>query len=117
MRIKTGVTARKRHKKVLKRAKGFFGAAHKRFRVANEAVLHAERSAFIHRRSKKRDFRRLWITRINAATRDNGISYSRFINGLKLYEYETDRKILARLAIEDPNAFTKLVELAKSKLN
>ncbi|MCK5744181.1 MAG: 50S ribosomal protein L20 [Caldisericia bacterium] len=117
MRIKTGVTAKKRHKKVLKRAKGFFGAAHRRYKVANEAVMHAERSSFIHRRTKKRDFRRIWITRINAACRENGIAYSRFINGLKIAEFETDRKILSRLAIEDPNAFTAIVNLAKSKLN
>jgi large subunit ribosomal protein L20 len=117
MRIKGGVTSRRRHKKVLKRAKGFFGAAHKRYRVAHEAVIHADRSQYIHRRTKKRDFRRLWITRINAASRENGISYSRFINGLSKAGFDTDRKILSKLAIEDPNTFTKLVELARSNLN
>lgn len=117
MRVKTGTVTRARHKKVLKRAKGFFGASGRRYRVAHEAVIHAERYEFIHRRARKRDFRRLWIARINAASRENGITYSRLINGLSLAGFETDRKILAKTAIEDPAAFTKLVELAKSKLN
>ncbi|HNW31381.1 MAG TPA: 50S ribosomal protein L20 [Caldisericia bacterium] len=116
MRVKGGIVARRRRKKVLNRASGFFGAAHRRFKIAKEQVLHAERYEFIHRRQRKRDFRRLWITRINAAARMNGITYSRLVAGLNGAGFEIDRKILAKLAIEDANAFTKLVELAKANL-
>lgn len=116
MRVKGGSVSRQRRKKILKRASGFFGASHKRFKCANEAVGHAERFEFIHRRQRKRDFRRLWITRINAATRENGLTYSKFIAGLAQVGFATDRKILAKLAIDDPNAFTKLVEMAKTNI-
>ncbi len=116
MRVKGGTVSRQRRKKVLNRASGFFGAAHRRFKTANEAVGHAERFEFVHRRQRKRDFRRLWITRINAATRENGLTYSKFIAGLAQAGFATDRKILAKLAIDDPNAFTKLVEMAKASI-
>ena len=117
MRVKGGIVARRRRKEVLRRAKGFFGATHRRFRAAKEAVIHAERYQYIHRRTKKRDFRGIWITRINAATRQNGMTYSRFIAGLAKAGFATDRKILAKIAIEDPNGFTQLVELAKTSLS
>ncbi len=117
MRVKRGFVARHRRKKILARASGFFGAAHRRFKIAKEQVLHAERYEYIHRRERKRDFRRFWITRINIAARDNGITYSKLIAGLAKAGFATDRKILAKLAVEDPNAFTKIVELAKSNLS
>ncbi|HCX65532.1 MAG TPA: 50S ribosomal protein L20 [Eubacteriaceae bacterium] len=116
-RVKKAINAKKRHKKVLKLAKGYFGAKSKQFRPANEAVMRALRSSYTGRKLKKRDFRKLWITRINAAARLNDISYSRLMHGLKLADVQIDRKILAELAVNDEAAFGKLVEVAKSKLN
>ncbi|MGI6225794.1 MAG: 50S ribosomal protein L20 [Peptococcales bacterium] len=113
-RIKRGVTARRRHKKVLKLAKGYRGARSKIFRVANQAVMKALRYSYEHRRLRKRDFRKLWIARINAAARLNGMSYNRFINGLKKAGIEINRKMLAELAVNDAKAFSELVNLAKN---
>ena len=110
------VNAKKRRNKVFKLAKGYFGAKSKQFRAANEQVARSLRYAYIGRRLRKRDFRKLWIARINAAVRPYGLSYSRFINGLKLADVNVNRKILADLAVNDPAAFGKIVELAKSKL-
>ncbi len=115
-RIKMSVNAKKRRNKVFKLAKGYFGAKSKQFRAANEQVARSLRYAYIGRRLRKRDFRKLWIARINAAVRPYGLSYSRFINGLKLADVNVNRKILADLAVNDPAAFGKIVELAKSKL-
>ncbi len=115
-RAKRGFKARRRRNKVLKLAKGYRGARSKLFRSATEAVDRALNYAFRDRKVKKRDFRALWITRINAAARDNGISYSRLVHGLKQAEIGLDRKILAQLAVTDPSAFTAVVEQAKTKL-
>ena len=115
-RVKGGVHAKKKHKSVLDRAKGFRGARSRRFRVAKEAVFHAERYAYRDRRRRKGDFRRLWITRINAASRIDGLSYSRFMHGLKLAEIEIDRKNLADMAVREPAAFSAVVALAKDAL-
>ena len=115
-RVKSGVTAHKRHKKILKLAKGYRGARSKQFKKANELVMKALYYARRDRRAKKGEFRRLWIARINAAARVNGISYSRFVCGLTKAGVEVNRKMLADLAISDANAFTKLVEVAKENL-
>jgi len=115
-RIKSAVTTRKRHKKILKLAKGYRGAKSKLFRTANEAVMKSLVYAYIGRKQRKRDFRKLWIARINAAARMNGISYSRLMNGLKKANVEINRKMLSEIAIADPKAFTALVEKAKSAL-
>ena len=115
-RIKVGVTAHRRHKHILKLAKGYRGAKSKQFKKANETVMKALSYARRDRRVKKREFRRLWIARINAATRANGMSYSRFINGLAKAGIEMNRKVLADMAIYDSAAFTKLVEAAKAAL-
>jgi len=115
-RVKRSLNSKKKHKKVLKLAKGYYGAKSKLYRPANEAVMRALRSSYAGRKQKKRDFRKLWITRINAATRMNDMSYSRFINGLKKANVEIDRKMLADLAMNDEAAFTKLVEVAKNAL-
>ena len=112
-RVKKGVNAHKRHKKILKLAKGFYGAKSKVFRAANPAVMRSLRSAYIGRKNKKRDFRRLWIARINAAARMNGISYSQFMNGLKKSGIEINRKMLSEMAIYDAPAFAALCETAK----
>ncbi|MDD2447866.1 MAG: 50S ribosomal protein L20 [Tissierellia bacterium] len=112
-RVKGGVNAKKRHNKVLKQSKGYFGAKSKLFRPANQAVMKSLNYAFIGRKLRKRDFRKLWITRINAAARSNGISYSKFINGLKKSNIEVNRKMLSEMAIYDPEGFTKLVEIVK----
>lgn len=114
-RVKRAVHAKKAHKKVLDRAKGYKGARSRRFRTANEQVMHAMQDAFKDRRDRKGQFRRLWITRINAAARQNGISYSQFMSGLKAAEVDVDRKMLAEMAVNDPKSFTQLVELAKSR--
>ena len=114
MRIKKGVNAKKKHKKVLKLAKGYYGAKSKLYRSANEAVMRALRSSYVGRKEKKRNFRRLWITRINAGTRIYDLSYSKFMFGLKQAGVEMDRKILADLAMNDINAFAKLVDVAKA---
>lgn len=112
-RVKKAINAKKKHKKVLKLAKGYYGAKSKIFRPANQAVMRALRSAYIGRKLRKRDFRKLWITRINAGARLNGISYSRFINGLKKANVDINRKMLSEMAIYDAQGFAKLVELAK----
>ena len=115
-RVKRGVVARRRHKKILKQAKGYYGARSRVFRVAKQAVIKAGQYAYRDRRQRKRQFRQLWIARINAAARQNGMSYSRFINGLKKASVEIDRKILADIAVHDKNAFTALVDAAKGAL-
>jgi large subunit ribosomal protein L20 len=115
-RVKGGVHAKKNHKAVLDRAKGYRGARSRRFKVAKEAVQHAERYAYRDRRARKGDFRKLWITRINAAARQEGLSYSRLMHGLKLAEVEVDRKNLADLAVRDAAAFAALVTVAKQAL-
>ncbi|MDH3797580.1 MAG: 50S ribosomal protein L20 [Desulfobacterales bacterium] len=116
MRIKRGFKARKRRKKILKLAKGFRGGRSKLFRTAADAVDKSLMYAYRDRRQRKRDFRRLWIARINAAVRIHKLSYSRFIHGLKLAEVGLDRKVLAELAISDPAGFAKIAELAAQKL-
>lgn len=113
-RIKRGVTAHRRHKKVLKQAKGYFGMKSKIFRPANQQVMKSLNYAYAHRRKKKGDFRKLWIQRINAAARIEGLSYSRFISGLKNSGVQINRKVLADLAVNDQAAFKGLVELAKN---
>ena len=115
-RVKKAMNARKKHKKILKLAKGFRGSRSKLYRPANEFVMKALKHAYVGRKLKKRDFRKLWIQRINAATRANGMSYSRFMNGLKLAGVEVNRKMLSEMSINDPQGFAKLVEVAKSKL-
>lgn len=112
-RIKRGVNARKRHKNILKQAKGYFGAKSKLFRPANQAVMKSLSYAYIGRKQRKRDFRKLWITRINAAVRPHGLSYSKFISALKNNNVEINRKILSDMAINDPAGFEKLVESVK----
>ncbi len=113
-RVKRGNVARKRRKKILKLAKGFRGSHSKLFRTANQQVMKALRNAYRDRRKRKRDFRRLWITRINAAARMNGLSYSKLTHQLKKAEVGLNRKMLAQLAMVDPQAFEKVVEVAKS---
>ncbi|GLP96136.1 MULTISPECIES: 50S ribosomal protein L20 [Paraferrimonas] len=115
-RVKRGVTARARHKKILKQAKGYYGARSRVYRVAVQAVTKAGQYAYRDRRQKKRQFRQLWIARINAAARQNGMSYSQFINGLKKASIEIDRKILADIAVFDQHAFGVLVGKAKEAL-
>ena len=116
-RVKRGVVARSRHNKVLKKAKGYYGARRKVFRVAKQAVTKAGQYAYRDRRQRKRQFRALWIARINAGARLSGLSYSRFINGLNRAEIEIDRKVLADLAVHDPEAFAALAEQAKQALD
>ena len=115
-RVKKGVTARKRHKKVIKQAKGFYGQKSRNFKAANPAVMRALRSAYVGRKNKKREYRRLWIARINAAARMNDISYSRLMDGLKKSGIEINRKMLSEMAINDPAAFAQLCETAKKAL-
>lgn len=112
-RVKTARTTRARHKKVLKRAKGYYGAKHYRFRNANQAVLKSLSYAFVGRKDKKSDFRKLWITRINAAARMNGLTYSKLIAGLKKANVSINRKMLAEIAVSDAKAFTEIAEVAK----
>ena len=116
-RVKGGVNAKKKHNKILKLEKGYRGARSKQYRIAKQSVMRALASAYAGRKERKRQFRRLWIARINAGTRAEGLSYSKFMNGLKLAGVELNRKVLAELALNDNAAFVKLVELAKSKLN
>jgi large subunit ribosomal protein L20 len=116
-RVKRGVTAHARHKKVLKQAKGYYGARSRVYRVAKQAVTKAGQYAYRDRRQKKRQFRALWIVRINAAARENGLSYSRMIDGLKKAEIEVDRKVLADLAVHDKPAFAAFAEKARAALN
>ena len=115
-RVKGGTISRARHKKVLKQAKGYFGSKHRLYKTAKEQVRHSLMYAYRDRRTKKRDFRKLWITRINAACRQNGISYSKFINGLSKAGVTINRKMLSEIAIDDPKTFTSLVETAKAGL-
>ncbi|GIN38719.1 MULTISPECIES: 50S ribosomal protein L20 [Heyndrickxia] len=114
-RVKGGIVSRRRRKKVLKLAKGYFGSKHTLYKTANEQVMKSYMYAYRDRRQKKRDFRKLWITRINAAARMNGLSYSRLMHGLKLAGIEVNRKMLADLAIHDEKAFTELANQAKSQ--
>lgn len=114
-RIKRGVTAKKRHKKILKMAKGYRGAKSKLYRVANQAVMKSLMYAYIGRKLRKRDFRKLWIARINAATRANGLSYSKFISGLKDAGIEINRKVLADMAVNDAQGFSQLVDVVKNQ--
>ncbi|MBM7692845.1 large subunit ribosomal protein L20 [Peribacillus deserti] len=116
-RVKGGTVTRKRRKKVIKLAKGYYGAKHILFKVANQQVMKSLQYAFRDRRQKKRDFRKLWITRINAAARMNGLSYSRLMHGLKLAEVDVNRKMLAELAITDVNAFAEFANIAKKHLD
>jgi len=115
-RIKGGLNAKKRHNKVLKLAKGYRGARSKQYRVAKQSVMRALTSSFAGRRERKRQFRQLWIARINAAARMNGLSYSKLMHGLKLANVDINRKMLSELAINDAQGFTSLAEVAKSKL-
>lgn len=115
-RVKRGVTASAKHKKIRDLEKGYYGAKHRWFRTANEAVMHAGMYAYRDRRNKKRDLRRLWIARINAAARMNGMSYSTFINGLSKAGVEIDRKVLSDIAVVDAGAFAKIAETAKGAL-
>lgn len=115
-RVKGGTISRARHKKVMKEAKGYFGSKHRLYKSANEQVMHAGKYAFRDRRQKKRDFRKLWITRINAACRQNDISYSKFINGLTKADIVVNRKMLSEIAIDNPKAFSELVAVAKDAL-
>jgi len=115
-RVKNGVTTKARHKKVLKAAKGYFGSKHRLYKTAKEQLMHSGQYAFRDRRQKKRDFRKLWITRINAACRENEISYSRFIEGLNYAGVEVNRKMASEIAINDAKAFTELANVAKKAL-
>lgn len=114
-RVKGGVNAKKKHKKVLKQAKGYYGAKSKLYRPANQAVMKSLDYAYVGRKLRKRDFRKMWIARINAAARLNGMNYSTFINGLKKANIDINRKMLSEMAINDPEGFSKLVEIAKGK--
>src|SRR5690606_7441050 len=115
-RVKGAVNARKKHKKTLKLAKGYYGAKSKQFKAANQAVMKSLSYSYTGRKLKKRDYRKLWISRINAAARQNGMSYSRFINGLRQAGVQIDRKILADMAVNDEQGFTQLVDMAKEQL-
>ena len=112
-RVKTAIITRKKHKKILKRAKGYYGAKHYRFRMAKQAVMKSGMYAYVGRKDKKSNFRKLWISRINAAARMNGITYSNLINGLKKANVVINRKMLAELAVNDPKAFTEIAEIAR----
>lgn len=116
-RVKRAVASKKHRKATLERAKGYYGNKSRSYRAANEQVMHSLQYAYRDRRAKKGEFRKLWIQRINAACRLNGISYSRFINGLKRAEVEVDRKVLADLAVNEPQAFAALVEVAKAAVD
>lgn len=115
-RVKGGMNAKKRHNRVLKLAKGYRGARSKQYRIAKQSVMRALTSAYAGRKQRKRQFRQLWIARINAAARINGLSYSKFMYGLKLAEIDINRKMLSEMAISDPDGFATLVDVAKSKL-
>jgi len=116
-RVKRGVTARARHKKILKLTKGHYGARHRLFKTANESMIHSQLYACRERRRRKRDFRRLWITRINAASRQHGMSYSKFMNGLKQDDVQIYRKILAHMAMNEPQAFDAVAEVVQQSLS
>ena len=113
-RVKTAIITRKKHKKILKRAKGYYGAKHYRFRMAKQAVMKSGMYAYVGRKDRKSNFRKLWISRINAAARMNGITYSNLINGLKKANVVINRKMLAEIAVSDPKAFTEIAEIAKN---
>jgi large subunit ribosomal protein L20 len=115
-RVKTGPVTRRRHKRILKMARGYRGARHRLFRPANEAVMHALYYAYLHRKKRKGDFRRLWIQRINAAARSQGLTYSTLMHGLKKAGVQLNRKMLAELAVRDAASFSRLVEMAKAQL-
>lgn len=115
-RVKNGVATKARHKKILKQAKGYWGSKHRLYKTAKEQLMHSGKYAFRDRKQKKRDFRKLWITRINAACRENEISYSRFIEGLNYAGIEINRKMASEIAINDPKAFTEMVNVAKKAL-
>lgn len=115
-RVKRGVATNKRHKKVLKQAKGYFGSRHTLYKTANQAVMKSLSYAYVGRKRRKRDFRKLWIARINAAARINGLSYSKFMHGLKVAGIDLNRKMLADMAVRDEKAFADLVELAKKNI-
>ncbi len=115
-RVKNGVATKARHKKILKQAKGYWGSKHRLYKTAKEQLMHSGKYAFRDRKQKKRDFRKLWITRINAACRENGISYSRFIEGLNYAGIEVNRKMASEIAINDPKAFAEMVKVAKDAL-
>ena len=112
-RVKTAIITRKKHKKILKRAKGYYGAKHYRFRMAKQAVMKSGMYAYVGRKDRKSNFRKLWISRINAAARMNGITYSNLINGLKKANVVINRKMLAEIAVTDPKAFTEIAEISK----
>ena len=116
-RVKGALNTRKKHKKILKLAKGFRGAESKQYRTANQEVMRSMQNAYVGRKLRKRDFRRLWITRISAAAKMNGMNYSTFMNGLKIAGIDMNRKVLSEIAIADPTAFAKLVETAKAARN
>ena len=116
MRIKRAVNAVKKRRKIMKQAKGYYGGKHTLYRVAKQQLLKSGVYAYVGRKQKKRDFRQLWIARINAAARINGLSYSKFMYGLKLAEVDLNRKVLSEMAINDAEGFAKLAELAKSKI-
>ena len=113
-RVKSAIITRKKHKKILKQAKGYYGATHYRFRTAKQAVMKSGMYAYVGRKDKKSNFRKLWITRINAAARMNGLTYSKLIAGLKKANVTINRKMLAEIAVTDANAFTKIAEIAKN---
>ena len=115
-RVKGGVTRQKRHKRVLKLAKGYYGSKHRLYKVANQAVMKSYNYAYRDRRQRKREFRKLWITRINAAARENGLSYSNLMHGLKVAGIDINRKMLADLAVTDVQAFTQLADTAKKSV-
>ena len=115
-RIKGGLNAKKKHKRVLKLAKGYRGARSKQYRVAKQSVMRALETSYSGRKQRKRQFRQLWIARINAAARINGLPYSKFMHGLKLAEVDINRKMLSEMAISDPDGFAALIDVAKSKL-
>ena len=116
-RVKRAKNARNNHKKVLKLAKGYYGGKSRLYKTANESVIRAMRNAYVGRKNKKRDYRSVWIARINAATRINDLSYSKFMNGMKLAGIDINRKMLSEIAINDPKAFAELVEVAKKQIN
>ena len=113
-RVKTAIITRKKHKKILKRAKGYYGAKHYRFRMAKQAVMKSGMYAYVGRKDRKSNFRKLWISRINAAARMNGITYNNLINGLKKANVVINRKMLAEIAVSDPKAFTEIATIAKN---
>ena len=113
VRVKRGVTKRRRHKKIMSLARGYHGASHRSYKWAKEALIHAWSHAYRHRRERKGDFRRLWILRIGAASRESGLTYSQFVHGLRIANVEINRKMLADMAVRDPEGFQKLIDVAR----